>query len=872
MQLDDFDDFFRRVNQGSEPFDWQRALVARIAETGRWPDAVTAPTGAGKSAVIEAHVFLTAWSVRAGLRLPRRLAVVVGRRALVDSHQLRAERIRDFLRHPAASILEEVRDALGSLQPTGDEVLPITTLRGALPPQRGWIDDASACQIICATPDMWGSRLLFDGYGSSPQAAPREAGLLAMDSVVVLDEAHLSQQLLFTARRVSGLVAASSRTIGVPGLQVVAVSATPAEGGAGDIVGVSINDLNSDVRLAERLGAPKPVTIVPSATWRPKGKATGSHIDLLCSEVERLRETRQGTIGCVVNRVDTAIRVADRLEKAGRTVELWVGRMRPMDIDAMRRANMALFDSALQPEMDVLVATQTVEVGVDLDLAGLVTELAPASSLVQRAGRVNRRGTRVSSELAVVVPNDDVVSEDSPPYGGADLKRSFDWLRRVATESQSGMNAAALLAMPPPAEEPRRLAFMRPERHDVMRWVSTSTRWLVDEDLGLWLRDDLELDPPQANLVIRRDLPDDQLTALGLLRETPPVDDEAFPTSLRLVREVVSDVLKGGNHGPARAFRWHRGELEPVPEAGQLAAGDTVILDYGHAVTKKHVVVEPDVAVTEALEVTWGAPGRTVVLPGDDPDGLLELLAGLDVEDAQRLFQERTNSTDAIAIPSGLDGEESLPWLVRTPPRIALDDEEARQTQSLHSEPPLLADHQREVAERAAGIARVCGLPDDLVEVERAAGEHHDDGKARAEFQRERLNNRGLSRVLAKSASRSFQANRRRASSLPTGWRHEHLSVVLAAPLVAASADSQLCLRLIGTSHGYGRGVPPHSGGDLVGPSADSSVRVIADALFTEGGWNELMEATDVRYGPWGCAYLEALLRAADCLVSKEGR
>jgi CRISPR-associated endonuclease/helicase Cas3 len=49
-------------------------------------------------------------------------------------------------------------------------------------------------------------------------------------------------------------------------------------------------------------------------------------------------------------------------------------------------------------------------------------------------------------------------------------------------------------------------------------------------------------------------------------------------------------------------------------------------------------------------------------------------------------------------------------------------------------------------------------------------------------------------------------------------------------------------------------------------------LRAAAGDLFDTGRWDDLVETTHLRYGVWGCAYLEALLRAADGQISQEGR
>ena len=114
VQRDDFSAFFAALNGGHAPFSWQQDLVDHIVTTGTWPERIVAPTGAGKSSVVDVHLFVNAlFASGNGPRVPRRLCVVVGRRALVDSQADRAMNIQrtmvDVLNNDAAN---EERDII----------------------------------------------------------------------------------------------------------------------------------------------------------------------------------------------------------------------------------------------------------------------------------------------------------------------------------------------------------------------------------------------------------------------------------------------------------------------------------------------------------------------------------------------------------------------------------------------------------------------------------------------------------------------------------------------------------------------------------------------------------------------------------------
>ncbi|WP_155945113.1 hypothetical protein [Propionibacterium acidifaciens] len=426
---------------------------------------------------------------------------------------------------------------------------------------------------------------------------------------------------------------------------------------------------------------------------------------------------------------------------------------------------------------------------------------------------------------------------------------------------------------PPPPMTPERQIVKLPHRGDVMRWEATDDDMLAEEKLELWIRDSLEPERLQAGLVVRDELPEREDEVLPLLEATPPTDEEIYPAEMQTVRKITTQIIEGqGTH--ARAFIRHDGSIRPALPGDNgdllLAPGDVVIIDNDHPVTR-HGVVVADNTECEHRQSFWGGNSVRIIFPGSSGSKWLTELCGLSSEDAQRTFTEAGEQGMVILGPDLTEGI-TLSWIVVTTAASVEDDESIRQEWTTADHPVGLDVHQRGVAARAELLAQLIGLSSNIRMDLSTAGLHHDDGKADPRFQRFRLGNT-TDQVLAKSLDPSAQSisRRRWSGGLPRGWRHELRSVAIAWPTISWEQDAELIARLIGTSHGHGR-VLPQANAHLLCDEGDSvELRRRAEELFLEGEWCEIMTRTSWRYGPWACAYLEAVLRAADCQVSREG-
>ncbi|BCP99188.1 hypothetical protein TthHB5008_b22600 (plasmid) [Thermus thermophilus] len=905
LTLEDFPGFFLEAT-GHEPYPWQEGLLRQVVQGG-WPEAVAVPTGAGKTMVLVVALFLMALDPKAH----RRVVYVVNRRLVVDQAYEVAlglqERLEEALARPSGEATPLVRAARRLAALGGGKPLEVVRLRGGVPRPRPTLQDPARPAVVLATVDMAGSRLLFRGYGVSRGLLPVEGALFGTDALYLLDEAHLEAPFLATLEAVAG----SPGPWGRPGVRAVALTATPEGLGRGGVFRLGEADARHP-RLGRILAASRRVWLRESPS-RSRGKDLVAH-------ALRLGEELGGPVAVVANRVGRALEVYRELGRAfpGRVL-LLTGRMRPHERDRNFARTRALQERLDRGEVAFVVATQALEVGADLDFAGMVTELADLSALTQRLGRVNRRGQRERAEV-VVLGEGEAEAKEARPYLPEALRATWAWLAGLGAEGGVDLSPKALAqrmeAQPPPPE-----AFGRPRPpmpfFEAFLPLLAHTDPLVPLDPDPFLHG-LERAAPEVEVVWRADLPETAEEVEAYLEAAPPGPKEGVRLPLYAVRAWLrggaadladlegqeEEALRPGPPREGKAFRFDGEGVEEVSlRDPRLRPGDVLLVPAGFGgLSEGHWDPEAREPVPDVAE--WGEERprflrlhpKVLAQALEDPEGaegfgqeLKERLLGAEGrrearEEVRRFLEERLSDFRAEWRPlvqAFLEGPfEVWPWgegwgyggyVLRL-----------RQENPLYGSgrPEALEAHSRKVAEAVEDFARRLGLDPGVRAPFRRSALWHDLGKQDARMQFWFLLSAGeavdpSSRPLAKSGTRLTRKELerlRKEAGYPPGQRHEH---VAARPLLGSHP---LEAHLVATHHGRGRPLPapsPDAPGFSVplwapwaswpGPPYGESAHGLERL---ESGYLENFLGLLKGMGPWGLAYGEALLRLADYLAS----
>ncbi|MEC9360050.1 MAG: type I-U CRISPR-associated helicase/endonuclease Cas3 [Pseudomonadota bacterium] len=914
----DFDAFFLAVH-GYDPFPWQSRLARTLCETDTWPDLIDLPTASGKTACIDIAIFHLA--VNAAKETPwlaaRRIAFVVDRRIIVDSAFERAETIRNALLDSSEPAVRAVADALTQLG--GDAPLLCHKLRGGVPRERGFAFDPTQAMVITSTIDQIGSRLLFRGYGLTRYAQPMHAGLLGHDTLVLLDEAHLGQAFSANLSAIRQEQARAETALPqVQPVRLVSLSATASVQGAS--FRLDADDL-ANTHIAARRSAPKPVRLVESPA------KLAERVKLLAQEALHLYEelnTQVPIVAVIVNRVSLARAIFEQLKTAKRTnfdVELMVGRSRPLDRDAVSSRVLSRAGSGRKPDAQnrglIVVATQTIEVGADLDFHGLVTECASLDALRQRFGRLDRLG-QFRRSLAVIAGGHEPT--DDPIYGAA-AKSTWEWLNTLEAVDFSiasldtilaDLDAQPLTIAPP--------SYLQLTPAHVESLCQTDPPPTSQPEVSSLLHA-CDSGPADVQIVWRNGLPalvDDRSIKLVniLLDYCPPSSLETLSISITSAKSwlgngkaavdefEIEGRTRGGeassevSHSP---LVWRRSleSWEAVPPLA-IRPGDTLVVpsifggcdEFGFSASSTEPVrdlyresrtllqkeriefITQDQLKTHFTPALVTAAWKKIDVPHAETSGApSELFQTLSQELGSELLRVLGWSEQPI-IEVLLD-EDRLHALTLRDGKPGIEDISDEDLSSSRTVPVPLDEHNAGVARTAARFAKSLGLGEAMCQLLHRAGNTHDLGKADPRFQR--MLRAGDDSTLA---NRLLAKGRRQGHSarVELGERHEAYSVALLKlypELLSDLHDPELALYLVGTHHGRGRSLMPDRADD--GTIIDveyGEVTLHLDDVPHLGvlgsGWPTLFWRLTRRYGPWGLAYLEAVLRLADHIQSRE--
>ncbi len=473
----------------------------------------------------------------------------------------------------------------------------------------------------------------------------------------------------------------------------------------------------------------------------------------------------------------------------------------------------------------------------------------------------------------------------------------------------------------------RRAPVLLPSHLDLL--VQTLPRPAVEPEISLYLHGE-ERGAPDVQVVWRADLaPGAEGQWAEIVALCPPVTLEAMPVPIHEFKAWLkggetageaSDVEgRGGDEDEdsgktlrSLVLRWRgdQSDLIDGPEKiSTIRPGDTFVLPVSGEAWKELGHIPEGYPKDRAEEARAALRRFTLRLHGSVMEGWPENEAKAELK---RVAADAGAGADEVsealrAYGDGLPEDGPFAWLksaieelcrrrcdVEAYPQVGEThmgwvvsgrgaEIDSGQDESSASEPVFLDRHLADVKEATEGYVK--GL-DGLNGAGRAlvrAAEVHDYGKADPRFQALLHGGapaaaRFAPKLLAKGAVARQSAAARKAqwkrSGLPDGFRHELVSLLLVGG-DSGVAEDELVLHLVATHHGRCRPFAPFV--DDAGVEVGYNGRRVGGKDWGEraahrldSGVSDRFWRLTRRYGWWGLAYLEALLRLGDWQASKK--
>jgi CRISPR-associated endonuclease/helicase Cas3 len=753
------------------------------------------------------------------------LAWVVNRRVVVDQ------------------VTAEVEDLCKKWPEIGFEPLPnppaVSTLRGQLADKGDWLRDPNRPAIVVGTVDMIGSRLLFRGYRSGPYWRPIEAGLLGVDTLVVNDEAHLSPAF---AKLLGGISAMRpAEQVPSKSFRYILLSATQSDEKGEEKVRFEHNpeeDATESERFCSVWTASKRLELREVAN----GPAVKAEMWKIATQNAAAR-----TI-VFIDKPEEALEFFKRLTNDGFAAELMTGTMRGHERDKL--VDSENFQRFQRPdpggEPVFLVATSAGEVGVNLTCERMVTELREADHLIQRFGRMNRFGFDSSGQA--LQGKAWVVYVTPKKESQVRLRATLDYLQSL----EDDVSPQKLWSNRPPddarMERPKtaRLEFWRIES-----WAQTTYRDRYMPPVEPWLHGQ-DNDEPRTEVAWRADL--EHLLAWEVPDSAIEKILDAFPILAKeKLQEPSSRVLD---------------KLKKIAEKLDGQSDRVVIVDRDQSVTTVNILSLTEERIRYRLVLLPEHIGRVEEHGMFEPErgeGSLTDVASNDKR-VRLVFREgkwQCLGSELDALPQGSsrrdisdfanENDFRAPLIIKNP---ADESDEMLVYLTKRSEKKKFAlrevgldEHLEAVARRARQIALAVGLSEDLAARYFEAGRLHDEGKDHRLWQ-------------TAMGAKNWPAAKTVAAANPAllnGYRHEFGSLMKA---IAAGKQDELTLHLIAAHHASGR--------PFFKPDQFDPLQREEDCKHVAREAEQRFGRLQAQFGPWGLAYLEAIFKRADGLVSAD--